>query len=132
DDAILGACIFLPDHPQIAPESRGNLFDNTEIEEALMLHVHVLSDAEREEIAQADPAVRAMIERALAATPQEMLDLHGRLSLSDPVHAADPAPVPPSGAAGWEIELPPARVMEPATGVFRDTIPAPVWSEPTG
>ena len=35
DDAVLGAAIVLPDHPQIAPESRGNLFDNTEIEEAL-------------------------------------------------------------------------------------------------
>ena len=35
DDVMLGAAIVLPDHPQIAPESRGNLFDNTEIEEAL-------------------------------------------------------------------------------------------------
>ncbi|MDX6532613.1 MAG: hypothetical protein QOF68_357, partial [Gaiellales bacterium] len=34
DDVMLGAAIILPDHPQIAPESRGNLFDNTEIEEA--------------------------------------------------------------------------------------------------
>ena len=40
DDTVLGATIVLPDHPQIAPESRGNLFDNTEIEEALLLHVH--------------------------------------------------------------------------------------------
>ena len=47
DDAVLGAAIVLPDHPQIAPESRGNLFDTTEIEEALLLHVHALSDDER-------------------------------------------------------------------------------------
>ena len=47
---MLGAAIVLPDHPQIAPESRGGLFDSTEIEEALLLHVKVLSDAEREEI----------------------------------------------------------------------------------
>ena len=39
DDAVLGAAIVLPDHPQIAPESRGGLFDSTEIEEALLLHV---------------------------------------------------------------------------------------------
>ena len=45
DDVMLGAAIVLPDHPQLAPESRGNLFDNTEIEEALLLHVHALSDA---------------------------------------------------------------------------------------
>ena len=49
--SILGAAIVLPDHPQLAPESRGSLFDGTEIEEALLLHVHALSDAEREEIA---------------------------------------------------------------------------------
>src|SRR6202035_4584117 len=54
DDAVLGAAIVLPDHPQIAPESRGGLFDSTEIEEALLLHVLALSDAEREEIAEQD------------------------------------------------------------------------------
>ena len=52
DDAVVGAAIVLPDHPQIAPESRGGLFDSTEIEEALLLHVQVLSDGEREEIAR--------------------------------------------------------------------------------
>ena len=61
DDAVLGAAIVLPDHPQIAPESRGGLFDSTEIEEALLLHVKTLSDAEREEIERADPAVRDMV-----------------------------------------------------------------------
>ena len=69
DDAVLGAAIVLPDHPQIAPESRGGLFDSTEIEEALLLHVHALSDAEREEIERQDPAVREMVARAAAATP---------------------------------------------------------------
>ena len=45
DDVVLGAAIMLPDHPQLAPESRGSLFDSTEIEEALLLHVMALSDA---------------------------------------------------------------------------------------
>ena len=70
--------IVLPEHPRIAPESLGNLFDNTEIEEALMLHVHALSDDEREAIAAQDPAVREMIEKAAATTPEEMISLHGR------------------------------------------------------
>ncbi|MCW3064270.1 MAG: hypothetical protein JWN32_1442, partial [Solirubrobacterales bacterium] len=39
DDTVLGATIVLPDHPKIAPESHGDLFDATEIEEALLLHV---------------------------------------------------------------------------------------------
>jgi hypothetical protein len=83
DDAVLGAAIVLPDHPQIAPESRGNLFDNTEIEEALVLHVHALSDDEREQALTQDPAVRSMLERALAVTPEDIIGLHGGLKEVD-------------------------------------------------
>ena len=79
DSALLGAAIVLPDHPQLAPESRGSLFDGTEIEEALLLHVHALSDAERAEIEGGDPAVRAMVERALQSTPEDIMRLHGLL-----------------------------------------------------
>ena len=88
DDAMLGAAIILPDHPQIAPESRGNLFDNTEIEEALVLHVQALSDDERAEIARQDPAVREMVERAGAVTQDELLRLHGRMTLEPPQPSA--------------------------------------------
>ena len=79
DDVVLGAAIVLPDHPQIAPESRGNLFDNTEIEEALVLHVQALSDEERAQAASQDPAVREMLERALALGPDQIAGLHGGL-----------------------------------------------------
>src|SRR4029077_8918146 len=90
DDAVLGRAIVLPDHPQIAPESRGGLFDSTEIEEALLLHVQALSDAEREQIERQDPAVRAMISRAASATPEEIIALHGRVTLRDPDTVRDP------------------------------------------
>ncbi|MGH2776171.1 MAG: hypothetical protein ACRDJT_12175, partial [Actinomycetota bacterium] len=86
DTAMVGAAIMLPDHPEIAPKSRGNLFDGTEIEEALLLHVHALSDDERSSIAEGDPAVQAMVERALSVAPEELLDLHGVMH---------PAAVPP-------------------------------------
>ena len=91
DDVLLGATIMLPEHPQIAPESRGDLFDGTEIEEALLLHVLALSDDERASIERDDPAVRAMIERAAAATPAEILALHGRMTLTDPRGQEAPA-----------------------------------------
>jgi hypothetical protein len=85
DDAVIGAAIVLPDHPQLAPESRGGLFDSTEIEEALLLHVQVLSDEERTAIeASQDPTVREMISRAAAATPEDIMALHGRVELRDP------------------------------------------------
>jgi hypothetical protein len=92
DDVMIGAAIVLPDHPRIAPESRANLFDNTEIEEALVLHVRALSDDERAEIEEQDPAVREMIERAFAVTPEEVLRLHGRVELRDPVTREPPRP----------------------------------------
>ena len=81
DDAILGAPIVLPDHPQLAPRSYGNLFDNTEIEEALVLHVHSLTEFEREAIT--DPAVKEMLDRALALGPDEIISLHGGLGPAD-------------------------------------------------
>jgi hypothetical protein len=90
DDTVVGATIVLPDHPQLAPESRGALFDSTEIEEALLLHVHALSDAEREQIEQQDPAVREMIARAAAATPEDIMALHGRVTIRDPVTTEPP------------------------------------------
>ena len=67
---MLGATIVLPDHPQIAPESHGDLFDATEIEEALLLHVLALSDGERAAIAEQDPKVREMLARADAEGPE--------------------------------------------------------------
>ncbi|MCW2997223.1 MAG: hypothetical protein JWN65_772 [Solirubrobacterales bacterium] len=85
DDVILGAAIVLPDHPQIAPESMGSLFDSTEIEEALLLHLLALSDAEVESIAQQDPAVREMLRRAIQTTPEEFAKLRGRVTMADAV-----------------------------------------------
>ena len=94
DDVVLGAAIVLPDHPEIAPESRGGLFDSTETEEALLLHVQALSDAERKEIENQDPAVREMIVRAAAATPEQIIALHGRVTVRDP-HTTEPPTEPP-------------------------------------
>ena len=92
DDAVLGAAIVLPDHPKIAPESHGDLFDATEIEEALLLHVLALSDGERAAIAEQDPAVREMLARAEAAGPEE---------IGAPARAGDDRrpPAPPTGSA---------------------------------
>ncbi len=87
DDVMIAAAIVLPDHPELSPKSRGNLFDNTEIEEALLLHVHTLSDAERASIAEQDPAVREMVDRAAATTPQDLFDLHGVMHPSNELDA---------------------------------------------
>ena len=94
DDVMLGAAIVLPDYPRLAPESLGGLFDSTEIEEALLLHVRTLSDGERAEIERQDPAVRAMVARAQSATPEDIVSLHGRVQLRDPVTLEPPSEPP--------------------------------------
>jgi hypothetical protein len=90
DAAVLGAAIVLPDHPQISSSSHGNLFDNTEIEEALVLHVHALTDSEREQAAGQDPAVREMLERALNVTPEQIVGLHSGLQSAGATVASGP------------------------------------------
>lgn len=89
DDVVVGCAIVLPDHPQLAPESRGDLFDGTEIEEALLLHVLALSADEVDEISKQDPAIREMVRRAAATTPEEFAKLRGRVTIKD-VGAAVP------------------------------------------
>lgn len=90
DDVILAAAIVLPDHPGVAARSRGDLYDNTEIEEALLLHVHTLSDTERRAIEQGDPRVREMVERALQTSPDDLLDLHGVFGPTGPTPSGPP------------------------------------------
>jgi len=99
EGGLLGAAIALPDFPRIAPESQGGLFDSTEIEEALLLHVQALTDSERASIT--DPRVREMIERAESVQPRDLARLHGRLTLSPPRPSAavtDPRRGEPSAA----------------------------------
>ncbi len=120
DDAMLGAAIVLPDHPQLAPESRVDMFDNTEIEEALLLHVHTLSDEDREEMAHGDPAVKEMIGRALAATPQDIFALHGRTEMGGHP-AAGEAEVDVDGVVfrpEMKIILHPGRGGDPYDGML--------------
>jgi hypothetical protein len=101
EGGLMGAAIALPDYPQLAPESRGSLFDSTEIEEALLLHVKTLTDAERASIT--DPRVLEMIARADLAGPEDLAALHGRVTLSPPRPSAavsDPRRGEPSAVAG--------------------------------
>jgi hypothetical protein len=112
DDAVLGAAIVLPDHPQLAAASRGSLFDATEIEEALLLHVQTLSADERAAIAAGDPTVAAMIERAASATPEEILRLHG---LMQPAEAETPGETE-TVVGGVTVRRGAKLVLRPRTG----------------
>ncbi|WP_263172343.1 hypothetical protein [Streptomyces sp. SCSIO ZS0520] len=76
-DVVLSSPIILEDHPQIAPESPGALYDATEIDEILALRTAALTDQEKREARGTDDRAGAVIDLA-DTLPPEMLDrLHG-------------------------------------------------------
>jgi hypothetical protein len=76
---VLASPIILPDYPQVAPESPGDLFDGCEIDQLLILNVLSLTEAERREARATDPRAREIIDRCAALAPQDLMRLHGAL-----------------------------------------------------
>lgn len=76
---LLASPIILYDYPRINPQSSGDLFDSTEIEEALLLHVGVLSDDEKKRIARSDEKLQTMLNKVSQITPEEFINFHSRL-----------------------------------------------------
>jgi hypothetical protein len=74
---MLSSPIILYDYPQIAPESPGDLFDGTEIDQLLVLNVMTLTDEEKEEMRASDPRAREILERCESMSPEELMKLHG-------------------------------------------------------
>ena len=95
---LLSSPIILYDHPQIAPESPGDLHDATEIDEILSLRTLTLSDAEKREARATDPRAAAIVDRVDAMPPEVLERLHGAIRSL--------APVRRDGAAGPEPERP--------------------------
>ena len=60
---VLSSPIILYDHPAVAPESAGDLFDATEIDEILALRVMTLTDDEKAEARGTDRAAAAIVDR---------------------------------------------------------------------
>ncbi|MFI1704841.1 hypothetical protein [Streptomyces griseoruber] len=76
-DLVLSSPIILEDHPAIAPESPGALYDATEIDEILALRTAALTDEEKREARGTDPRAAAVIDLA-DSMPAEVLErLHG-------------------------------------------------------
>ncbi|MEO8578269.1 MAG: hypothetical protein ABI556_16285, partial [Gemmatimonadales bacterium] len=53
-DTMLSSPIIIYDYPAIAPESAGDLFDGTEIDEILSLRILTMTDEEKREMRQSD------------------------------------------------------------------------------
>jgi hypothetical protein len=76
---MLSSPIILYDYPRIAPESPGELFDGTEIDEILTLRVMTMTDSEKEEMRQTDERARQILERTESLSNDDLLKMHGVL-----------------------------------------------------
>jgi len=92
DDVVLASPIILYDHPEVAPESPGDLYDSTEIDEILALRVLTLTDEEKAEARGTDPRSAAIIDRCDDMPPEIWERLHGTVRSINtvPTHAAPP------------------------------------------
>jgi hydrogenase maturation protease len=76
---MLSSPIILYDYPQIAPESDGDFFDGTEIDEMLALRVMTLTDDEKRQMRSVDRRAREILERTESMPPERFLNLHGTI-----------------------------------------------------
>jgi len=123
-DTLLSSPIILYDYPQIAPESPGDLFDSTEIDEILTLRILAMTDEEKREMAAVDERARALLERTEQLAPEQLQKLHGSMRQLRPVtpvdESVDARPKPP-----WEdLGRPVASVDESVRAETK-----PPWEE---
>jgi len=78
-DAMLASPIILYDYPQVAPESAGDFFDGTEIDEMLALRVMTMTDGEKAEMRQVDDHARRILDRTEQLSTADLMRLHGTL-----------------------------------------------------
>ncbi|MFS8102526.1 hypothetical protein LFM09_35915 [Lentzea alba] len=91
DDAVLCAPIILYDHPRIAEQSHGEMFDATEIDELLTLRTMTLTPEEKRQVRATDARAAALLDRVDGLSGESVKRLHGTMRREDPaegVHGA--------------------------------------------
>lgn len=97
-DIVLSSPIILYDHPEVAPESPGELYDGLEIDEILTLRTLALSDDEKLQARATDARAAALIDRVEAMDARDIVKLHGTVRSPRPaLSGAETA-----GAAGGQ------------------------------
>jgi hypothetical protein len=98
-DLMLSAPVILYDHPEVAAESAGDMFDATEIDEILTLRTLTLTDTEKREARATDPQAAELMDR-LDNMPPEMIErLHGAIRYLRLATGAQPGGTEPQAAA---------------------------------
>ncbi|WP_240121490.1 hypothetical protein [Streptomyces sp. MUM 2J] len=104
-EVVLSSPILLPDHPQVAPESPGDLHDAAEIDEILTLRTLLLTDEEKREARATDRRAADILDRVETMPPEIFARLHGAIRSLEP--AAQP-PGQPGRPPGHRAARPPA------------------------
>jgi hypothetical protein len=76
-EMMLSSPIILYDYPKIAPESAGDLFDGTEIDEILTLRIMTLTDEEKGEMVAVDERAGELLARTETLAREQLMGLHG-------------------------------------------------------
>lgn len=76
-DMLLCSPILLYDYPRTAPESAGDFYDSTEMDEMLTLRVLTLTNDEKTEMSRADDRARALLERTQQTAREQLMKTHG-------------------------------------------------------
>lgn len=74
---MLSSPIILYDYPQVAPESPGDFFDLTEMDEMLSLRVKTLTDDEKQRMRSLDDRAQRILQRTENLDEHRWLELHG-------------------------------------------------------
>ena len=76
---MLSSPIILYDYPEIAPESPGDLFDGTEIDEILTLRIMTLTEEEKRAMRGVDERARQILERTETLPVEQLMKMHGAM-----------------------------------------------------
>ena len=125
-DLMLSSPVILYDHPEIAAESDGEMFDATEIDEILTLRTLTLTDAEKQQARATDPRAAGLIDR-VDGMPAEMLErLHGAIRYLGSAPRQPGGPAAGDGMAdGWPAAAGGSALGWPAQ--ITDRPPVPWW-----
>ncbi|MFJ9770519.1 hypothetical protein ACIRVF_04675 [Kitasatospora sp. NPDC101157] len=104
---VLSSPIILEDHPRIAPESLGALYDATEIDEILALRTAALTDREKREARGTDERAGEVIDLAESMPPEVLERLHGAIRGLREVTGCGPDPQQPWWDPGSDPEVDP-------------------------
>ncbi|MGW3173747.1 hypothetical protein [Streptomyces sp. NPDC001153] len=114
---LLSAPIILPDWPQVAPESPGDLHDAAEIDEILTLRTMLLTDEEKAEARATDPRAAEILDRVETMPREVFARLHGAVRSLNPAPARSGAERPAWWQEGGDEGLSPATDTVSLDGV---------------